>query len=236
MRLKALKVVGVLVALLLIIGVVVDRVGVAIAESKIADTLQSKFDLASSPNVDIHGFPFITQVIAGKYQSIDVEASDVPVESLGSVDVAVNLRGLRLSLSDAIAGRVQDATADDLHARVRMKDDAIGKALGMQVKINKLDTSTARLSISTKQAGITIPMEADVHVAIDGNNVALQLTKLKALKVPIPNFISSKISSILSSKLVLPKLADGLKVTDVVIGNGSITAVAEGHGVPLGGA
>lgn len=233
---KTLKVVGVLVALLLIIGVVIDRVGVAIAESKVADALQSKFDLASSPNVDIHGFPFITQAVAGNYESIDVTAANVPVESLGSVDVAVNLRGLRLTLSDAIAGQVKDATADDLKARVTMKDDAIGTALGMQVKINKLDTSTARLSISTKQAGITIPMEADVHVAIDGDNVALQLTKLKALKVPIPDFISSKISSVLSSKLVLPKLTGGLKVTDVVVGSGSITAVAEGHGVPLGGA
>ena len=233
---KTLKVFGVLVVLLLIIGVVIDRVGVAIAESKVADALQSKFDLASSPNVDIHGFPVITQAIAGNYQSIDVTASEVPVESLGSVDVAVNLRGLRLTLSDAIAGRMQDATADQLHARVTMSDQAIGKALGMQVKINKLDAATARLSISTKQAGITIPMEADVHVAVDGDNVALQLTKLKALKVPIPDFISSKVSSVLSSKLVLPKLAGGLKLTDVVIGNGSITAVAEGHGVPLGGA
>ncbi|PRZ29211.1 Protein of unknown function (DUF2993) [Antricoccus suffuscus] len=232
---KTLKVVGVLVVLLLIIAVIIDRVGVAVAESKIADVLQSKFDLTSSPNVDIHGFPVITQAIAGKYKSIDVTAKDVPVESLGSVDVAVNLRGLRLTLSDAIAGRMQDATADDLHARVTMSDDAIGKALGMKVKIGKLDSSTARLSISTTQAGITIPMEADVKVAVDGNNVALKLTQLKALKVPIPDFISSRIGNVLSSKLVLPKLTGGLKVTDVVVGNGSITAVAEGHDVPLGG-
>lgn len=232
---KTLKVVGVLVVLLLIVLTIIDRVGVAIAESKVADVLQSHFDLDSKPTVDINGFPVITQVIAGTYRSIDVAASDVPVESLGSVDVVVKLRGLHMTLADALAGRVDSATADDLYARVTMNDGDISKALGMDVKIAKVDSSTARLQISTTRAGITIPMQADVHVAVDGDGVKLSISKLTALKVPVPDVVSTQISNVLNSRLEMPELVGGMKLTGVQIGTGTITVTAEGHGVPLGG-
>lgn len=232
---KVLKIFGVLIVLLLVILVIVDRVGVAIAEGRIASSLQSKFDLTSSPEVGIHGFPVLAQAIVGRYDSIDIKARDVPVQTIGAVDVKISLQGLRLTLSDAIAGRMQDATASQVIARVSMNDRAIGNALGMPVEITALDAQTARLNITATVAGVKIPIRADVHVAVDGAQVALNIDKLTAVKVPIPGSVSSQITKVLNSKLTLPQIAGGLSLKEVIISDGSITAVAEGHEVPLGG-
>jgi LmeA-like phospholipid-binding len=71
--------IGISVAVLLVLLLVADRVGVAIAERVAGDTLESSEHLNLRPDVDIAGFPFLTQVATGKYDKITVTAHDVPV-------------------------------------------------------------------------------------------------------------------------------------------------------------
>jgi hypothetical protein len=77
-----------LVALLVLV-VAADRVGDAVAERLAADALQSSQHLAQRPEVDIAGFPFLTQLASGHYGKITVTATDV---ALGP-----NARGLLLN-------------------------------------------------------------------------------------------------------------------------------------------
>ena len=69
-----IAVVGLLVLLL-----AADRIGVAVAERVAGDTLQSSQHLDHRPDVDIAGFPFLTQLAAGQYDKITVTAKDVPL-------------------------------------------------------------------------------------------------------------------------------------------------------------
>src|SRR4051812_44061551 len=58
-----------LVVLLLLVGlaVVADRVAVGVAEDRVGEQLAAKGGLAGTPEVDIAGFPFLTQAVAGTY-------------------------------------------------------------------------------------------------------------------------------------------------------------------------
>ena len=66
---RLLIVLVVLAALL----VVADRVGVVVAENRLAGQIQQQLVLDSKPDVSIHGIPFLTQAIRGRYKDIRVE-------------------------------------------------------------------------------------------------------------------------------------------------------------------
>ena len=64
---------------LLVLLLIADRVGDAVAERVAGDTLQSSQHLAHRPDVDIAGFPFLNQLATGHYDKITVTAKDVPL-------------------------------------------------------------------------------------------------------------------------------------------------------------
>src|SRR5256885_4227247 len=76
---RAARWIGIGVVVLLVLLLIADRVGVAVAERVAGDTLESSEHLNSRPDVDIAGFPFLTQVATGNYDKITVTADDVTV-------------------------------------------------------------------------------------------------------------------------------------------------------------
>ena len=71
----------VLLAVLLVL-VVVDRVAVGIAEDQIADRVQESQSAGQQALVDIAGFPFLTQVIRGRYKQVTVDVNGLERDGL----------------------------------------------------------------------------------------------------------------------------------------------------------
>ncbi|MET9885160.1 DUF2993 domain-containing protein [Streptomyces sp. NPDC006430] len=83
-----------------IIGVVLgalfvgaDRWAVGYAENRLADRIQARQGLAGSAEVDIHGFPFLTQALSHDLERVDVR--------LKGVEAVADGRKTRLSQLDA---------------------------------------------------------------------------------------------------------------------------------------
>jgi hypothetical protein len=131
----------VLVALL----VVADRVAVAVAEDQVADRIAGRADLPGSPEVDIAGFPFLTQLAAGDYDEITVRASNVPVGGarvLRLSDFTVVLHSLTVSRS---FHRFHAGTAD---ATARASYADLSRALGVPITYAGDGRVRARGSVS----------------------------------------------------------------------------------------
>lgn len=92
---------------LLIIAVVLgglftiaDRLAVAAAESEAAERIQAKQGLSATPDVSIRGFPFLTQVVGGELDQVDVAMTGVEATAgsrkvrLG--ELTAELHGVRL--------------------------------------------------------------------------------------------------------------------------------------------
>lgn len=117
----------VIVALL----VVADRVGVSIAERVAGETLQSSQHLSSRPDVDIAGFPFLTQLATGRYDQITVTAHDVPV-SRSAPRLVIDR--LRVVLNDLRVSRsFSRFHADTAKATGTIGFGPLGGALGVQL-------------------------------------------------------------------------------------------------------
>jgi len=119
------------VAVLLALVIGADRVGVYVAERVAADKLEQSQHLDSKPEVDIAGFPFLTQVASGDYEQITVDAKDVSAGAaarlLQIAHLHVVLHGVHVSDSFS---RVETDRAD---ASAHLDYAQLSKVLGAKV-------------------------------------------------------------------------------------------------------
>ena len=102
-------IVGVVVAVLLVLVVVGDRVAASAAERTIADRVAADLQGATGVTTTIHGVPVLTQVAKGSLDQVTVTADQVPASGLTLDDLTVELYGVSTT-SPRTADRV-DATA-----------------------------------------------------------------------------------------------------------------------------
>jgi hypothetical protein len=119
-----------LVALLALL-VLGDRVGNAVAERLAGDTLQSSQHLQRRPDVDIAGFPFLTQLVTGDYGKVTVTAEDV---RLGPSARGLTLSRLQVVLHHLSVSRsFSRFQATSASATGTIGFDQLGTALGAQL-------------------------------------------------------------------------------------------------------
>jgi DUF2993 family protein len=119
-----------LIVFVVIVGLLValDRIGNAVAERLTADTIQSNQHLPKRPDVNITGFPFLSQLATGNFDEIIITDNDVPV---GGSSSNVHLSTIRVALHRVHVARtlssVHAVTAD---AAATMSFRDLGRALG----------------------------------------------------------------------------------------------------------
>ncbi|MFH9014643.1 DUF2993 domain-containing protein [Streptomyces sp. NPDC017943] len=69
---RALRILLIFVVVLGGLFVIADRLAVNFAEDEVADRLKSAENLSSTPDVSINGFPFLTQVVGGSLDDVEV--------------------------------------------------------------------------------------------------------------------------------------------------------------------
>ncbi|TWH21386.1 Protein of unknown function (DUF2993) [Prauserella rugosa] len=116
--------------LIVVIGVLVaiDFAAAAFAEHTVSQKAKDQLGVENDPEVGIHGFPFLTQAVAGEYGRITVEAKSVPVQDvLRDVDVKAELRDVDAPLSDLAQGNVDNVTIGEVDGEVTLKASDINQ-------------------------------------------------------------------------------------------------------------
>jgi LmeA-like phospholipid-binding len=131
---------------LVILLIAADRVGDYVAERAAGNTIKSSQHLDARPDVDIAGFPFLTQLAAGKYDEITVTATDVPV---GRGRLLLDLSKVRLVLHTLTVSRdfsrFHARTAD---ARATISYADLSNTLGIDVAYAGNGRIKARKSVT----------------------------------------------------------------------------------------
>lgn len=107
----------VVLVVVLVLLLVADRAGAAYAEGAIADDVQGTTVLDSPPDVEVTGFPFLTQALAGRYDRIEVRATDVPADGLALSRFEATLRGVHAPLSDVVSDDLEEIPVESITAR-----------------------------------------------------------------------------------------------------------------------
>ncbi|TQM67183.1 DUF2993 family protein [Actinomadura hallensis] len=105
------KVLVVLLCLTIVGVVAADRIGVRIAENRIAQEVAAQTELTREPDVTIHGIPFLTQVAGGEYEHIEMALGDWTEQGVTVTDVRVDMRGVNAPLSEVASGNTANVAA-----------------------------------------------------------------------------------------------------------------------------
>jgi hypothetical protein len=165
------------VIVLLVLLVIGDRVAAAVTENEFASQFQ-KQGLPVKPSVSINGFPFLTQLAAKDFKSVDINMSNVPAGPVTIQSIKAHIDGLHISGYSASASAKVDkvtatafipfsalAAAGGLPGGVTMKQDGPNKV--------KITAGLGGVVSDTEEAQITQtgPQEISIKLLDTGNGL-----------------------------------------------------------------
>ena len=201
-------------------------------EDQVSVQLQKDLMTPDVPAVQIHGFPFLTQLLFGTIGQATVTANDLGTTGDGLVPVA----GVMLEVTDVvstdgfktmIAGHIEGTATMDYSAFRDLAGVAVSYAGGGRVQ---MDIETKVLGASVK-AHVTGRPEVDVK----RQSLTLADPKIRLGGVDIPELTSKALLTTLVKPTPITGLPYDLRVTSVTPGEEGVNAGIQGDNVPLSG-
>jgi hypothetical protein len=206
---------------IVLILVVADRAANAYTENAMASQVQSSLDLSGKPRVTIQGFPFLTQLAARDFRTVDVTASDETAGTGGQLEIA----SLNATLHGMHIHGLNSATIDQFNATALITFTALGKAGGIPQGITlsadgpnqvKANISIGPLS-ETAVAQVTQSGPGQINVKI-----------IDAGDIP-----TSLLGSLADFSVSIPKLPAGVSIQSVSVTQQGVLITANGHNTTL---
>lgn len=198
------------ITVLVLIGVLVavDRIGVAVAESAVAQTVQRSQHLADKPSVHIDGFPFLTQFARGKYDKIELSDDNVTVGRNGRT---VSLEHLEVTLHKVTVARdFKSATADSGTGDARMSYQELSRTLGARLSYAGSGRVTAGASLVV--GGQRISGSITARPQLSGHSLQFVAPQVTVDGGPAPSAVAAALSGVFGAPIPLENLPYSLTV------------------------
>jgi len=204
------------VLLLIVVGVLVvaDRVGRGLAEDRVAEQLAQRGGLSGTPDVDITGFPFLTQAIGGEYEDVRIHLTAEELGQPAGTRADVSLRGVQVALSDALSGSVEEIPVHRVEGTATLSYDLLAEQLGGDTTL-AAEGGGIRLTKTVEVLGFDFGLTASGTVALDGQDVVIDVQDASAGAVDVPDFVLEQAAELLDFRYPVPALPFGLTLTSV---------------------
>lgn len=217
-----------LIALVVLLGLLVaaDRISLAVAENVAANSLETSQHLDSQPSVSATGFPFLTQLVSGHFDEIDVTARGLQLGPGG--------RRLRVDTVRAVLDGVHTShgfgviQADTASATALIKYADLSRTLGSTVTY--AGGGRVQASAGVTIAGTSLRGSVSVRPGLGSSNtLTFGEPQVSALGVTAPAALSQALAAIFAEGIPLAGLPFGMHFT-------AISAAPTGIAVGLHGA
>jgi hypothetical protein len=215
-----------LIVLLLALGLLflVDRVGVSVAEGQVAQQVAERGGLAGAPEVDITGFPFLTQAVAGRYDEVRISLTAEQLGEPAGTRADVQLYGVQVPLSDVISGSVQAIPVEQVDGTATLSYELLAQELGGDTRLAP-EGDRLRIDRTVDLAGIEVPVIARGTVTLDGRDLVVDVEDASAAGVDVPGFVLDRAVDVLDFRYPVPELPFGLELTSVDPGEDGVLVV-----------
>ncbi|MBO3101033.1 LmeA family phospholipid-binding protein [Cellulomonas fengjieae] len=219
-------VVGVVAVVVLVGGAYVgDRVAESAAEERVVEAIEQNLDVVGTPTVELGGFPFLTQVLAGSIDDVTGQVAGVTLDGIDATDVTIDAHDVSTSEPYTMGTATISATLptasierivaerSDLEITLAVDGDALtasGKVLGLSLAadlVPRVEDGTLLVNVQNVQvAGLTVDVD-DLPSALGD--------RLTNVEIPVAGLPEGLV---LSEATVVP---DGVRITatgrDVVL-------------------
>ncbi|MGY1641104.1 DUF2993 domain-containing protein [Geodermatophilus sp. SYSU D00703] len=225
-----------LVVLLLLVGlaVVADRVGVGIAEDRVGQAIAERGQLAGQPEVEIGGFPFLTQAVQGDYEDVRISLTAADLAQPEGTRADVSLLGVHVPLSDVLSGSVQEVPVDRIDGTATLSYALLSEQLGSGTTLTR-EGEGLRVERTVEVAGLTVPLTAVGTVSLDGNDLVVDVAEASGAGVDLPASVVDEAGDLLDLRYPVPALPFGLQLTGVTPGDDGVVVTVEATDTVLRG-
>jgi hypothetical protein len=208
------KVLVALLVLLLGLLLLVDRVAVGIAEDRVAEQIAEKGALQGTPEVDITGFPFLTQAVAGRYDDVRIALTAAELDQPEGTRADLVLHGVQVPLSAAVSGSVREVPVDRIDGTVTLSYALLSAQLPGDTTLTR-EGSGLRITRTVEILGQQLPLTATGTLTLDGSDLVLDVAQAAGAGVDVPDWLLSRAADLLDLRYTVPALPFGLRLTSV---------------------
>jgi hypothetical protein len=208
---KALLVV---VLLLLGLAVLADRVALGFAEDRVAEQVADQGGLAGVPEVEIRGFPFLTQAVGGRYDDVRISLTAEQLRQPEGTQADVVLRGVGVPLSSVLAGSVREVPVERIDGTATLSYALLSSQLGADTELAR-EGDRLRITRTVEVLGQQLRLTATGAVSLDGNDLVVDVDEASGAGIEVPGFLLDRAANLLDLRYRLPELPFGLQLTGV---------------------
>lgn len=239
---KGFRVTVIIVVVLAGLLVLTDRIAASIAEDKVAGLIATEarnqdIELKGDPDVDVTGFPFLTQVLGGKYSQIDIGFKDLTASGASVQRLDVHASDVDAPLSQVMKGQ-GPITAGKMSAEARLDYKTVTELMGESASNLRVTGENGKLKISAtlEAAGFTVELTGTGSVKIAQDSVSVTVDEMRPTGGNAPPGVDSLVAGFaqrLNKTIPMPPLPYSLTLSDVKVEADAIVVSAHAEGVQL---
>jgi hypothetical protein len=231
----ALIVVAALVAVALIVVPLVDRLLAALAERKASEYLSEPFGHPAT--VRVHGAPFLTQALRGRYRDVEV-LGGLRIGDINGATLVAHLTNAYLPLRDLLGGRARELPCERVQGRLVLPYPELAR-------LSRIPGLTLRFDGERLMAHAALPVPGISQLArISGEAVLsltptgavwLQVRRVSVAGITLSSLVLNQLLPTLNVPIPLPTLPYGLRLDELrptaggLVVDGSADAVVFHH-------
>lgn len=229
-----MKALLIVLVLFLGLGILVDRIAVEVAEGQVADQLAERAELRGSPEVEIAGFPFLTQAVGGRYDEVEIALTADELGQPAGTRADVVLRGVQVPLSAALSGSVQQVPVERIDGTATLSYELLSAEFGPGTTLTR-DGEGMRITSSVELLGEAVPVSAAGTMALDGSDVVFDVERATGAGVDLPDWLLGQAAALLDLRYTVPPLPFGLELTGISAAEDGVEVTVESTGTVIGG-
>jgi hypothetical protein len=246
--------IGLLVLLLIVLGVlvVVDRVAANAAEGQIAQQARKELtarqiSTPTDPKVSIGGFPFLTQVLGGKYEKITIEIAQPKINNVQLDKLDVVATTVRADAQAVMKG-TGDVVADKITGTATINWENVRPLLQLAGLPEGIDPSKVELKVANNQIQLRVPLTinganfavtAKGTLVVESGAVQVRLDEVGSDAGTAPPLVQNLIKQYqkqLTVRIKIPEMPFKLVINKVESSDAGLLMIASAANVKLGGA
>ena len=210
---------------IVVILVVGDRAANAYTENQMASQIQSSLGLSGKPSVTIQGFPFLTQLAARDFRTVDINASNETITSSSAGSGLLKVASLAATLHGMHIHGLNSATIDQFNASALVTFSALGDVGGIPQGI-------------TLSADGPNQIKADISIGPLSDSAVAQVTQTGSNQINVKIVDAGGIPVDLLGNLAnfsfsIPKLPAGVTIQSISVTQQGLRITAVGQNTTL---
>jgi LmeA-like phospholipid-binding len=216
-----------LITLLVIVVLLVvsDRVANAYTENQMASQVQSSLGLSGKPTVNIHGFPYWTQLAARDFKTVTVTGSNETINSPSAGGGALEIASLNATLHGLHIHGTNSASVDQFDATALVTFTALGSVGGIPQGITLSQDGGNRIKANISLGPFSETAVAEVTQT--GTN-KINIKIIDAGDIP-----TEALGNLADFSVTIPKLPSGVTIQKVSVTQQGIQVALTGHNTDL---